>query len=549
MLMQTNEIISRLADIGWEGSGPDQGRNCLSYTENEDRSHEFFLTVAGSLKELAEQKGMNITINKDTFGNSYATLAGKFSRRVFICSHLDSVKRGGRYDGITGVAGGLRVLEKFIEEGAIPKKSITVAAFRSEESSVTGYGCFGSSVATGAISYEQMAETKHQAFADAPITDVLAKKFELNEDSIRRSLKNPYIKGDDIDAVIELHVEQSGALEYLNEPVGIVTEGIGGARRSKRAIVTKKITESCVENAKILRLNIKGISNHSGGTPMNGEKVHEVKMDLRKDALTAAARFLKNLNPKNLVKIYVPGGGSYNTVPGECVIELAIPLNSDAAPLVEKMRGHLLAGMDVKAEVISMEEKAIQLIQENVASAAMKVIAGFEEIGEKFAGNRNGFARATVGDISSEGSGVLKFITDQRYLDDDIGREMKREIDEMTTKIEKEKDVNVYIREEGVKSSSATPFVNAEILDIARKTHMEIFGKNAVEMGSMPGHDAARIINVPKDSTLLPGLMIFVRSLKGGISHNPAEYSSEEDIDAGVMLLYEVVKKLCFKKG
>ncbi len=57
------------------------------------------------------------------------------------------------------------------------------------------------------------------------------------------------------------------------------------------------------------------------------------------------------------------------------------------------------------------------------------------------------------------------------------------------------------------------------------------------EVISGAGHDAMNM------APLTPTGMIFVRG-KGGISHNPAEFASEQDIEQGFEVLYETLKRL-----
>ena len=57
-------------------------------------------------------------------------------------------------------------------------------------------------------------------------------------------------------------------------------------------------------------------------------------------------------------------------------------------------------------------------------------------------------------------------------------------------------------------------------------------------MTSGAGHDAQMIARIA------PAAMIFVPS-KGGISHNPAEYTPESDLISGAQILLDTVLKLC----
>lgn len=67
-------------------------------------------------------------------------------------------------------------------------------------------------------------------------------------------------------------------------------------------------------------------------------------------------------------------------------------------------------------------------------------------------------------------------------------------------------------------------------------------GLNAPELMSGPFHDSLVM------SQACDYGMIFVRS-KDGISHNPKEYFSPEDISLGVELLYKTMREITMKKA
>ena len=59
-------------------------------------------------------------------GCMYATLEGTENKPpIVIGSHLDSVKKGGRFDGVLGVLAGLEVFRTLVENNIKPKIPIT----------------------------------------------------------------------------------------------------------------------------------------------------------------------------------------------------------------------------------------------------------------------------------------------------------------------------------------------------------------------------------------------------------------------------------------
>ena len=154
-------ILERLDELYAIGGGP--GANRPHPSAAEDEAHE----LASSW--LADA-GLDVEVDRN--GN----LLGE-SRRgadVWVGSHLDSVPRGGRYDGALGVAAAIEAVER-IGAGS-------VVVFRGEE-----VGCVGSRalVASG---------------------DLLPRAF------------------------LELHVEQGPVLADAEAPLGVVTGIVGYAR-------------------------------------------------------------------------------------------------------------------------------------------------------------------------------------------------------------------------------------------------------------------------------------------------------------------------------
>jgi acetylornithine deacetylase/succinyl-diaminopimelate desuccinylase-like protein len=73
----------------------------------------------------------------------------------------------------------------------------------------------------------------------------------------------------------------------------------------------------------------------------------------------------------------------------------------------------------------------------------------------------------------------------------------------------------------------------------ALHAELEARGISIVELASGAGHDAAILA-----AAGVPTGMLFVRSLKGGVSHSPEELSSEEDIALAVDVLAGALARL-----
>jgi acetylornithine deacetylase/succinyl-diaminopimelate desuccinylase-like protein len=78
--------------------------------------------------------------------------------------------------------------------------------------------------------------------------------------------------------------------------------------------------------------------------------------------------------------------------------------------------------------------------------------------------------------------------------------------------------------------------------DVIRE-EVERRGLPVVELPSGAGHDAGVLAAAGVESS-----MLFVRSLNGGASHSPEEYSSDEDIELAVEVLTATLRRLANAK-
>ena len=83
------------------------------------------------------------------------------------------------------------------------------------------------------------------------------------------------------------------------------------------------------------------------------------------------------------------------------------------------------------------------------------------------------------------------------------------------------------------------PSPMSEEIRAALRAEIEALGLPALELPSGAGHDAGILA-----SAGVPSGMLFVRSLNGGVSHNPAELSSPEDIQLALDALAGTLRRL-----
>lgn len=189
------------------------------------------------LQEHFKQLGMETQF--DAVGNLIATLVGEEQpERVVACgSHIDTVTRGGRFDGQLGIVAAYLAVQSLLKEHGKPKKSIRIVCLAEEEGSRFPYVFWGSKNFFGLARREDVAHICDndgvcftQAMRDAGF-DYLQGKPEFC----------------DLEAWIELHIEQGMTLDAHHEDLGIVTD-IAGQHR----------WDICLE----------GVQNHAGTTMM-----------------------------------------------------------------------------------------------------------------------------------------------------------------------------------------------------------------------------------------------------------------------------------------
>ena len=122
-------VLERLDEVYAIGGG--EGANRPGFSPEEQEAHDL-------ATRWMREAGLSVEV--DPCGNLIGRLPG--TRRelpeVWTGSHLDSVPRGGRFDGALGVVAGLEAVERAAADGPL-ERTLGVVAFRAEET-----GCHGS---------------------------------------------------------------------------------------------------------------------------------------------------------------------------------------------------------------------------------------------------------------------------------------------------------------------------------------------------------------------------------------------------------------------
>ena len=271
------DLINSFSSIGASENGSVSRRG---FSDEDIYARNFFM-------KTLEDLGLKIRI--DTAGNIIARLDGHNNNLppIVTGSHLDTVPKGGKYDGTLGVIAGIEIAF-FLQENDIKlNRPFEIIVFADEESTMIGCKGFAGNLS---VNEEDFITSNSCSIIDN-LSRIGGNWLEIK--SAARSKK-------DIFAFLELHVEQGKVLEDGGLDIGIVN-GIVGQKR-----ITVKVI---------------GQANHAGTTPMSN----------RNDALLAASKIIVGIEQiaKTTSESAVATVGKLklhpnaaNVIPGEAVFTI-----------------------------------------------------------------------------------------------------------------------------------------------------------------------------------------------------------------------------------
>jgi len=295
-------------------------------------------------ERLAE---LELETELDPAGNVLGRWPAGAGGAVLLGSHLDTVPRGGRFDGALGVLAALDAIRRLRARGGVPARPVWLASFMDEEGSRFRTGMLGSRAFVG----EDLSDLAGRRDRDGV---TLAEAMAAAGFSFERLPEARAV--DRVAAYLELHIEQGPRLERARVELGVVTAVVG--LRSYRACFT-------------------GEANHAGTTPM----------ETRRDALAGAARAVLALRDEarrregmtaNVGVVSVEPGG-FNVVPGRCefTIDVRSPTPEGFARLDEFVRESI--------RMIGAEERLEHELEETHRLAPVSLDAGLVETLERAA--------------------------------------------------------------------------------------------------------------------------------------------------------------------
>jgi ureidoglycolate amidohydrolase len=241
-----NRLISEIEELALISDAEAPAVTRIVFTPTDLRARVWFL-------ERCKKAGL--AVRQDAIGNIFARWDGQDHTVAAVAtgSHIDAIPNAGKYDGVVGVLGGLEAIRALQQSGVIPKRSIELILFTSEEPTRFGIGCLGSRLLSGSLSSDA---AKH-------LTDKNGESIEQIRTAagFQGDLETVKLPTGHYQAFVELHIEQGPLLEQKQIPLGIVSN---------------------IAAPSSFRISLEGAGGHAGGVLMMG----------RRDALCAASELI-----------------------------------------------------------------------------------------------------------------------------------------------------------------------------------------------------------------------------------------------------------------
>jgi N-carbamoyl-L-amino-acid hydrolase len=282
--------------------------------------------------DLMRQAGLSPRI--DPAGNIFARRAGRDAslKPILFGSHIDSVPKGGNFDGDVGSMSSIEVVHTLEENGVRTRRPLEVVIWANEEGVAFGDGLDGSRAAAGHLMPGEFDKVWHGVKRTDAIRKIGGVPERIAEARIQPGTYRCYL---------ELHIEQGGTLHQAGIPIGIV-EGIVAIDRYDTVI--------------------RGFANHAGTTPMPG----------RRDALLAASRLALAVNEI----VTAEPGRQVGTVGRLEVIPNAPNVIPGEVRLTVELRD--LSGAKIARLGERIQERAARIAQETLTTIEMKVSSHHE---------------------------------------------------------------------------------------------------------------------------------------------------------------------------
>lgn len=342
--VQGERLRRDLIGLSAFGRNPEGGVSRLGFSPEDMAGRSF---VIGLMKEAG------LVVEIDNAGNIHGKRAGSENLKpILFGSHIDSVPKGGNFDGDVGSLAAIEVIRALNERQGTTRHPLETIVFSNEEGVHYGSGLFGSRAMIGTLKDGEIDRPDQSGLT---IRDWL-KRYGADPEHIASAIRDK----DSYHAYVELHIEQGAQLFDSRVPIGVV-QGIVGIER--------------------FDCKVTGFANHAGTTPMRK----------RKDALVAASEIILVVRELTLAlegrQVGTVGAltvtpGAPNVIPG--TVEFPIELRDLNSAKIDRLIGQIRSraaaiaqrsGMQVDIQHFSghapaMMDMSVQDIIAGAASAA-----------------------------------------------------------------------------------------------------------------------------------------------------------------------------------
>ncbi len=285
----------------------DRAAALARHSDSPDHYTRTWLTPAhgAAAQQLAEwMRAAGMKVRTDGAGSVIGRYEGAApgAKAVVTGSHFDSVRNGGKYDGILGILVPIACVAELHRRGERLAHAIEVVAFADEE----GARFQTSFLASRALLGKFDRALLERRDADGVRFDAAMRAAGLDPAAIAASPCDPAA----IAAYLEVHIEQGPVLLEEGIALGVVTTIAGGTRH---------------------RVRVAGAAGHAGTVPM----------PMRHDALAAAAEMVSAVESRaksvpglvGTVGVLEVKDGTGNVIPGQ--VDFTVDIRSGEDPVRE----------------------------------------------------------------------------------------------------------------------------------------------------------------------------------------------------------------------
>ncbi len=234
-----------LEELGRFGDTP-EGMQRIAFSPADIAGREYIISL---------MHGAGLETRIDTAGNIIGRRAGSSPGlpAIALGSHTDTVPSGGKYDGALGVMAAIEAVQTLADNRVTLRHPVEALVLTNEEGTRFHRWLIGSRAMAGLLEPEDLTAVDDEGVhLSVRLADIGGDLSRIEEAARKRG---------ELAAYFELHIEQGPTLLQSKVPIGVVTAITGRA---------------------VFEVEVKGMSNHAGTTPMPA----------RRDALVSASRLI-----------------------------------------------------------------------------------------------------------------------------------------------------------------------------------------------------------------------------------------------------------------